>query len=59
MDFKIVWTEPALDDLRDICSNWTETGIAQELLEKGVPASDIMLGFYSPFKRQLSRDASQ
>jgi toxin ParE1/3/4 len=20
MDFKIVWTEPALDDLRDICS---------------------------------------
>jgi XisI protein len=57
MDFKIVWTEPALDDLRDICSNWTETGIAQVLLDKGVLASNIILGFHSPFKRQFNRDA--
>jgi hypothetical protein len=28
--------------------------IAQVLLEKGVPASDIVLGFHSRFKRQFS-----
>ncbi len=34
--------------------NGTETAIAQVLKEKGVPASDIVLGFHSPFKRQFS-----
>jgi hypothetical protein len=34
--------------------NGTETAIAQVLKEKGVSASDIVLGFHSPFKRQFS-----
>jgi hypothetical protein len=34
--------------------NGTETAIAQVLTERGVPASDIVLGFHSPFKRQFS-----
>jgi vancomycin permeability regulator SanA len=34
--------------------NGTETAIAQVLIDKGVPASDIVLGFHSPFKRQFS-----
>jgi hypothetical protein len=34
--------------------NGTETAIAQILIDKGVPASDIVLGFHSPFKRQFS-----
>jgi serine/threonine protein kinase len=34
--------------------NGTETAIAQVLTDQGVPASDIVLGFHSPFKRQFS-----
>jgi XisI protein len=34
--------------------NGTETAIAQSLTDRGVPASDIVLGFHSPFKRQFS-----
>jgi hypothetical protein len=34
--------------------NGTETAIAQVLMDKGVLASDIVLGFHSPFKRQFS-----
>jgi serine/threonine protein kinase len=34
--------------------NGTETAIAKFLTDKGVPASDIVLGFHSPFKRQFS-----
>jgi hypothetical protein len=34
--------------------NGTEIAIAQVLTEKGVPPSDIVLGFHSPFKRQFS-----
>jgi hypothetical protein len=34
--------------------NGTETAIAKVLMDKGVPASDIVLGFHSPFKRQFS-----
>jgi hypothetical protein len=37
--------------------NGTETAIAQVLKERGVPASDIVLGFHSPFKRQFSEYA--
>jgi XisI protein len=34
--------------------NGTEAAIAQILTTKGVPTSDIVLGFRSPFKRQFS-----
>ena len=34
--------------------NGTETAIARVLTQKGVPESDIVLGFHSPFKRQFS-----
>lgn len=34
--------------------NGTEVAIAQVLTDKGVSASDIVLGFHSPFKRQFS-----
>lgn len=30
----------------------TEEGIANELMEKGVPKSDIVLAFYAPFRRE-------
>lgn len=32
----------------------TERGIAKKLVELGVPKSDIVLGFQSPFKRQFT-----
>lgn len=32
----------------------TETGIANELVEKGVPRQDIVLAFLAPHKRQYS-----
>ncbi len=32
----------------------TEGGIADELVECGVPKHDIVLGFHSPFKRQFT-----
>ena len=35
----------------------TEGGIANELLERGVPKHDIVLGFHSPFKRQFTEFA--
>jgi hypothetical protein len=45
-------------DLKDgkirVQYNGTETAIAKVLTEKGVPASDIVLGFHSPFQRQFS-----
>jgi hypothetical protein len=48
-------------DIKDgkiwIQHNGTEIAIAQVLTEKGVPASDIVLGFHSPFKRQFSKYA--
>ena len=34
--------------------NGTEIAIAQAIVEKVIPASDIVLGFHSPFKRQFS-----
>ncbi|NET10270.1 MAG: XisI protein [Symploca sp. SIO2B6] len=37
--------------------NGTELAIAQELMKKGVPASDIVLGFHTPFKRQFTQYA--
>jgi hypothetical protein len=48
-------------DIKDgkiwIQHNGTETAMAQALMDKGVLASDIVLGFHSPFKRQFSRYA--
>lgn len=45
-------------DIKDgkiwIQHNGAETAIAQVLAERGVPTSDIVLGFHSPFKRQFS-----
>jgi hypothetical protein len=32
----------------------TEGGIADELVDRGVPKHDIVLGFHSPFKRQFT-----
>ncbi len=34
--------------------NGTEEYVAQTLVEKGVPKSDIVIGFHSPFKRQFT-----
>lgn len=36
----------------------TESGIATQLLEMGVPKEDIVLAFYSPFMRQFTEFAS-
>lgn len=34
--------------------NGTEELVAERLVEMGVPLSDIVIGFYSPFKRQFT-----
>ncbi|RUT01917.1 hypothetical protein DSM106972_065400 [Dulcicalothrix desertica PCC 7102] len=34
--------------------NGTEDIVPQRLVELGVPPSDIVIGFYSPFKRQFT-----
>ncbi len=38
----------------DLPLSETDLRIAQVLKERKVPASDIVLGFHSPFKRQFS-----
>jgi len=35
----------------------TEGGIAQALLDRGVPKNDIVIAFHSPFKRQFTEFA--
>ncbi|MEB3309665.1 MAG: XisI protein [Snowella sp.] len=37
--------------------DWTEEGIATELLRKGVPKEDIVLAFYAPEVRKLTEFA--
>lgn len=37
--------------------NGTEEAIAQRLMDRGIPQSDIVLGFHSPFKRQFTQYA--
>ncbi len=37
--------------------DWTESGIATDLLREGVPQSDIVLAFHSPEKRQYTEFA--
>ena len=34
--------------------DWTEDGIATDLVRAGVPKEDIMLGFYDPKMRQYT-----
>jgi XisI protein len=34
--------------------NGTEEAVAERLVKLGVPASDIVIGFHSPFKRQFT-----
>ena len=42
------------DDKIWIEEDWTEEGIANELLREGVPASDIVLGFQPPDVRHYT-----
>ncbi|MBW4648225.1 MAG: XisI protein [Kastovskya adunca ATA6-11-RM4] len=48
-------------DIKDgkiwIQRDFTEAGIAQQLVEQGVPKSDIVLSFRSPFVRKFSEFA--
>ena len=48
-------------DIKDqkiwIQRDFTEAGIAQQLVERGVPKADIVLSFRSPFVRQFSEFA--
>jgi XisI protein len=48
-------------DIKDgkiwIQHNGTERDPAQELVEMGVPKSDIVIGFHSPFKRKFTEYA--
>jgi hypothetical protein len=48
-------------DIKDnkiwIQSDGTEVGIANELVEAGIPQQDIVLGFKSSFKRQFTEYA--
>lgn len=37
--------------------DWTEEGMASELLKLGVPSSDIVLGFHPPEARQFTEFA--
>jgi hypothetical protein len=37
--------------------NGTERDVAKELVEMGVPKSDIVIGFHSPFKRKFTEYA--
>ena len=37
--------------------DWTEEGIANELLKEGVPKEDIVLAFYDPQTRKLTEFA--
>jgi hypothetical protein len=36
----------------------TEIGVANELLEAGVPKEDIVLGFHAPYKRKFTEFAT-
>ena len=37
--------------------NGTEDAVAERLVEMGIPATDIVVGFHSAFKRQFTRYA--
>ena len=48
-------------DIKDgkIWIQWdgTDDSVADELVEKGIPKSDIVLGFHAPYKRQFTQFA--
>lgn len=58
---KRIYACPIHIDIKDgkiwIQQDFTEAGIAQQLTERGVLKSDIVLGFRSSFMRQLSEFA--
>jgi hypothetical protein len=58
---KRIYACPIHIDIKDekifIQRDFTEAGIAQQLVEKGVPKSDIVLSFRSPFVRKFSEFA--
>jgi XisI protein len=43
------------DDKIWIQHNMTEADLGQELVERGVPASDIILGLHPPYKRPYTK----
>ena len=45
------------DDKIWIQHDGTEVGIANELIGRGIPKQDIVIGFHSPFKRQFTEFA--
>lgn len=51
--FGIVFHIEVHDDKVWIERDGLETGIARELLAQGIPKSDIVLGFHSPYMRQF------
>ncbi len=58
---KRIYACPIHIDIKDgkiwIQRDFTEAGIAQQLVERGVPKSDIVLSFRSPFVRKFSEFA--
>lgn len=58
---KRIYGCPIHIDIKDgkiwIQRDFTEAGIAQQLVERGVPKSEIVLSFRSPFVRQFSEFA--
>jgi hypothetical protein len=58
---KRIYACPIHIDIKDgkifIQRDFTEAGIAQQLVEQGVPKSDIVLSFRSPFVRKFSEFA--
>ena len=46
------------DDKIWIEEDWTEDGVATDLLQKGIPREDIVLAFHPPHVRQYTEFAS-
>ncbi len=49
----VATAEKSLEYLRKR-ADCTETGVANELVEMGVPKHDIILAFHAPYKRQYT-----
>ncbi len=46
------------DDKISIEEDWTEDGVATDLLQKGIPREEIVLAFHPPHVRQYTEFAS-
>lgn len=57
-DFRVTVYLKIEQDKIWIEEDWTKQGIANELLEAGIPAKDIVLGFQHPSKRPLTEFAA-